>query len=112
MLKDEIREHIQSAIVRGPFGRLVGMSLDHAETDRCIVKLPITAAVVNTNGIVHGGIGRVGFGGTEIKENIEALITDLKKAKPASAKGTYLKKVVLSTTMGAGILIDQASLDV
>mgnify|MGYP002525496498 CR=1 FL=1 len=64
------------------------------------------------NGIVHGGIGRVGFGGTEIKENIEALIADLKKAKPATAKGTYLKKVVLSTTMGAGILIDQTSLDV
>ena len=64
------------------------------------------------NGIVHGGIGKVGFESTAIKENIEALIADLKKAKPASAKGTYVKKVVLSTTMGAGIPIDQASLDV
>lgn len=64
------------------------------------------------NGIVHGGIGKVGFEATAIKENIEALITDLKKAKPASSKGTYLKKVVLSTTMGAGIPIDQASLDI
>lgn len=64
------------------------------------------------NGIVHGGIGKIGFEATAIKENIEALIADLKKAKPSSAKGTYLKKVVLSTTMGAGIPIDQASLDV
>lgn len=64
------------------------------------------------NGIVHGGIGKVGFEATAIKENIEALIADLKKAKPASAKGTFLKKVVLSTTMGGGIPIDQASLDI
>ena len=64
------------------------------------------------NGIVHGGIGRVGFEPAAIKENIEALIVDLKRVKPATAKGTYLKKVVLSTTMGAGIPIDQSSLEV
>jgi large subunit ribosomal protein L1 len=64
------------------------------------------------NGIVHGGIGKVGFETTAIKENVEALIADLKKAKPTTAKGTYVKKVVLSTTMGAGIPIDQASLEV
>lgn len=62
------------------------------------------------NGIVHGGVGRVGFEPAAIKENIEALIVDLKKVKPATAKGTYFKKVTLSTTMGAGILIDQSSL--
>ena len=62
------------------------------------------------NGIIHGGVGKVGFEPTAIKENIEALIADLKKTKPATAKGTYFKKVTLSTTMGAGILIDQASL--
>ncbi len=64
------------------------------------------------NGIVHGGVGKVGFKPAAIKENIEALIADLKKVKPASAKGIYLKKVVLSTTMGAGIQIDQSSLEV
>ncbi len=64
------------------------------------------------NGIVHGGVGKVGFEPNAIRENIEALINDLKKFKPASAKGTYLKKVVLSTTMGAGIPIDQSSLTV
>ena len=64
------------------------------------------------NGIVHGGVWKVGFKPAAIKENIEALIADLKKVKPASAKGIYLKKVVLSTTMGAGIQIDQSSLEV
>ncbi|HKI74854.1 MAG TPA: 50S ribosomal protein L1 [Pseudomonadales bacterium] len=63
------------------------------------------------NGIVHGAVGKVGFDARAIKENIEALLVDLKKAKPASAKGTYVKKVVLSTTMGAGIPIDQTSLE-
>ena len=64
------------------------------------------------NGIIHGGIGKVGFEPAAIRENVEALIADLKKAKPASAKGTYLKKVTISTTMGVGIEIDQASLDI
>jgi large subunit ribosomal protein L1 len=64
------------------------------------------------NGIVHGGVGKIGFEPTAIKENIDALIADLKKVKPASAKGIYFKKVVLSTTMGAGILIDPSSLEI
>ncbi len=63
-------------------------------------------------GIVHGSVGKVGFGSKEIKENLEALLADLKKAKPASAKGVYLKKITLSTTMGPGLAIDQASLEV
>lgn len=63
------------------------------------------------NGIVHGAVGNVEFDATSIKQNVEALLADLKKAKPASSKGTYVKKVVLSTTMGAGIPIDHGSLD-
>lgn len=62
------------------------------------------------NGIIHGGIGKIGFAPGAIKENAEALLSDLKKAQPASAKGTFIQKVVLSTTMGAGIPIDQSSL--
>ena len=62
------------------------------------------------NGIVHGGIGKVGFEGEAIKSNLEALLADLKKAKPSSAKGVYIKKVVLSSTMGPGLQIDQSSL--
>ena len=63
------------------------------------------------NGIIHGGVGQVGFDPEAIKQNVEALLADLKKIKPASAKGIYVKKVTLSTTMGAGIAIDQASLE-
>lgn len=63
-------------------------------------------------GIVHGGIGKVSFDTVALKENLEALVSDLKKAKPATAKGVYLKKITLSTTMGPGLVIDQASLAV
>jgi len=63
-------------------------------------------------GIIHGGIGKIAFDANLLKENLEALVADLKKAKPASAKGVYLKKITLSTTMGPGLTIDQATLDV
>lgn len=63
-------------------------------------------------GVIHGGIGKISFDTAAIKENLEALIADLKKAKPAAAKGVYLKKVSLSTTMGPGLTIDQSSLEV
>lgn len=62
------------------------------------------------NGIIHGGIGKVGFDGGAIKGNLEALLADLKKFKPASAKGVFIEKVVLSSTMGPGLTIDQSSL--
>jgi len=63
-------------------------------------------------GIVHCTIGQVGFSADAIKGNAEALIADLKKLKPSSAKGVYLKKVTLSTTMGPGLAIDLTSLAV
>lgn len=62
-------------------------------------------------GIIHGGIGKVSFDEKAIKENLEALVSDLKKAKPASSKGVYVKKISLSTTMGPGLTIDQTTLD-
>ncbi|SEG77619.1 50S ribosomal protein L1 [Marinobacterium lutimaris] len=64
------------------------------------------------NGIIHCSVGKLGFSEVAVKENIEALIADLKKLKPSSAKGVYLKKVTLSTTMGPGLLVDQGSLSV
>jgi large subunit ribosomal protein L1 len=63
-------------------------------------------------GIIHGSIGQVGFEADKIRENLQALLADLRKAKPASAKGVYLKKITLSTTMGPGVTIDQSSLDI
>lgn len=62
------------------------------------------------NGIIHCTIGRVDFSSQQLKENLEALVAALKKAKPSAAKGVYLKKISLSTTMGPGLLVDQASL--
>lgn len=64
------------------------------------------------NGIVHGAIGKLGFEVRAVKENLEALLGDLRKAKPATSKGTYLKKITLSTTMGPGLVIDQSSLEI
>lgn len=61
-------------------------------------------------GIIHCPIGNVDFDANTLKENLEALLVDLKKAKPASAKGQYLKKITVSSTMGPGILIDQSTL--
>lgn len=63
------------------------------------------------NGIIHGGIGKVSFEADALKQNLEALITDLKKLKPASAKGIYLQKITLSTTMGPGVLVDTGSVE-
>ena len=63
-------------------------------------------------GLVHGRVGQLGFTAEQITENIQALLIDLKKAKPAAAKGVYLKKLTLSSTMGPGLNIDQASLEV
>jgi len=61
-------------------------------------------------GIVHASIGKVDFAPEKLKENLNALIEDLNKAKPAAAKGTYMKKVSISSTMGPGIVVDQSSL--
>lgn len=61
-------------------------------------------------GIIHATIGKVDFDNDKLKENLEALLAALKKAKPSSAKGQFIKKVSLSTTMGAGVAIDQGSL--
>ncbi|PAV26079.1 50S ribosomal protein L1 [Tamilnaduibacter salinus] len=62
------------------------------------------------NGIIHAPLGNVEFGVDAIRENLEALIIDLKKIKPSTSKGVYLRKVSLSTTMGPGLSIDLSDL--
>lgn len=64
---------------------------------------------VDKGGIIHAGIGQVGFDAAAVRQNVEALISDLKKAKPATSKGVYIKKITLSSTMGPGLSIDVAS---
>ena len=109
--------------VVGPLGRILGPRGLMPNPKTGTVTPDVEAAVRNAKagqvqfradrgGIVHGRVGKLDFQPQQIKENIEALIADLKRAKPASAKGQYLKKVTLSTTMGPGIPIDQASLEV
>jgi len=63
-------------------------------------------------GIIHCTIGKVDFEVAALRENLEALLADLSKAKPSSAKGIYMKKISVSTTMGPGLQLDQASLNV
>ena len=62
------------------------------------------------NGIIHNTIGKVDFTAEQLQQNLESLIVALKKAKPSQAKGVYLKKVTISTTMGAGVSVDQSTL--
>lgn len=64
------------------------------------------------NGIIHASVGNVSFDSAKLKENIEFLIADLNKLKPASAKGVYLQKVAVSTTMGPGIAVDTSTLEI
>jgi large subunit ribosomal protein L1 len=61
-------------------------------------------------GIIHCSIGKVDFEPQALQENLQALLTDLQKAKPSSSKGVYMKKVTVSTTMGPGVPVDQSSL--
>jgi len=62
-------------------------------------------------GIIHCTIGKVDFEETALRENLDALLADLNKAKPSQAKGVYMKKITVSTTMGGGVMVDRASLD-
>ena len=85
------------------------------------VTMDVTTAVKNAKagqvqyrtdkaGIVHATIGRASFGVDKLEQNLKALIDALQKAKPAAAKGQYLKKIAVSSTMGPGVRVDQASL--
>ncbi|MBI7197937.1 50S ribosomal protein L1 [Pseudomonas aeruginosa] len=63
------------------------------------------------NGIIHSSVGKVDFEPAKLQRNVEALLADLKRLKPSSSKGVYVKRVTLSTTMGPGLQIDLASLE-
>lgn len=63
-------------------------------------------------GILHCTIGKISFEKDALKQNLEALLADVRRAKPASAKGTYLRKIVISSTMGPGLAVEVSSLNV
>lgn len=66
---------------------------------------------IDKAGIIHAGIGKASFDEAALQENLEALIEALHKAKPAGAKGQYIRRVTISSTMGPGVRVDRASLD-
>ena len=112
---DSMRVVGKLGTVLGPRGLMPNPKMGTVTTDvETAVKNAKAGQVryrTDKNGIVHGGIGRVGFDGAAVKSNLEALLVDLRKAKPSAAKGVYIKKVVLSSSMGPGLLIDQTSLE-
>ena len=108
--------------VVGPLGRVLGPRGLMPNPRTGTVTADVETAVANAKagqvqfradrgGIVHGSVGTVGFEPQQVKENLEALIGDLRKARPASSKGHYVKKITLSTTMGPGIRIDESTLE-
>ena len=111
---DSMRVVGKLGTVLGPRGLMPNPKMGTVTTDvETAVKNAKAGQVryrTDKNGIVHGGIGKVGFDGAAVKSNLEALLVDLRKAKPSAAKGIYIKKVVLSSSMGPGLLIDQSSL--
>ena len=113
---DAMRVVGQLGQILGPRGLMPNPKVGTVTTD-------VTTAVNNAKagqvryrndkaGIVHCPIGKVGFEPADLLENLNALLADLKKAKPSSAKGVYLKKVTVSTTMGPGLTVDQSSLNI
>lgn len=66
---------------------------------------------VEKAGIIHAGVGKASFSEAALQDNVRALIDAIQKAKPTGAKGTYIKKITLSSTMGAGLVVDPSKLD-
>ena len=102
--------------VLGPRGLMPNPKVGTVSTD-------VTTAVKNAKagqvryrtdkaGIIHSTIGKADFEIDALKGNLQALITDLNKLKPASSKGTFVQKVAVSTTMGPGIIVDRTTLDI
>jgi large subunit ribosomal protein L1 len=100
--------------VLGPRGLMPNPKVGTVNTDAAQAVVNAKAGQVryrtDKNGIIHCAIGKVSFEVDALIENLQSLLADLNKAKPSSAKGVYLKKVSLSTTMGPGIVVDQSSL--
>ncbi|MGB1885225.1 MAG: 50S ribosomal protein L1 [Gammaproteobacteria bacterium] len=101
--------------ILGPRGLMPNPKVGTVTTD-------VTTAVKNAKagqvqfradkaGIVHCQIGKASFEAIALKENLEAILVDLQKAKPSSAKGVYLRSIMVSTTMGPGIAVDKTSVE-
>ena len=100
--------------VLGPKGLMpnpkTGTVSDDVETAIKNVKAGQVRFRTDKNGIIHGSIGKVSFDGDKIKANASALLEELKKLKPASAKGVYIGNIAISSTMGPGVKINPGEL--
>ena len=90
---------------------IVGNILNYSDVEKAVKNAKSGQVQYRTDksGIVHCSIGKVEFTEDKLAENLRALITEVVKAKPSSAKGKYLKKISLSSSMGPSLLVDQAS---
>lgn len=113
---DAMRVVGQLGQILGPRGLMpnpkVGTVTSDVETAVANAKAGQVRFRTDKKGIVHCAVGKVSFEASAIRENVEALLNELRKLKPATAKGVYLKKVTLSSTMGPGVAIDQSSLSI
>lgn len=112
---DAMRIVGQLGQILGPCGLMPNPKVGTVATDVEEAIKNVSSGVryrTDKNGIVHCTVGNVKFDNSALQQNVEVLLLDLKKIKPASAKGTYLKKLVVSSTMGPGILVDLASLNI
>ncbi|MCP5425957.1 MAG: 50S ribosomal protein L1 [Gammaproteobacteria bacterium] len=107
----------------GPLGQILGPRGLMPNPKVGTVTPDVATAVTNAKGgqvryradkggIIHCSIGKVDFSPEDLQENLQALLTDLKKAKPSTSKGVYIRRITVSTTMGPGLGVDQTSLAV
>lgn len=111
---DAMRLVGQLGQILGPRGLMPNPKVGTVTTDvaTAITNVKAGQARYRTDkaGIVHCSIGKLAFTANKLKENLEAVLGALKKAKPTSAKGVYIKKISVSSTMGPGLVIEQSGL--
>ncbi|HEJ5593932.1 TPA: 50S ribosomal protein L1 [Pseudomonas aeruginosa] len=112
---DAMRVVGQLGQILGPRGLMPNPKVGTVTPDVAIAVKNAKAGQVrfrtDKNGIIHSSVGKVDFEPAKLQQNVEALLADLKRLKPSSSKGVYVKRVTLSTTMGPGLQIDLASLE-
>lgn len=109
--------------ILGPLGKILGPRGLMPNPKTGTVTADVATAVKNAkggqvryrtdkNGIIHCTLGKVTFTQEQLRDNLQALLADLVKAKPSTSKGVYLRRITVSSTMGPGLMVEQSSLSV